>query len=261
MHIAGQELLINGLPAQTGDEVAVFDSGEQLVGLFVVHTPGQYGAITVMGDSSLTPEEDEGGLPGEQLYIRVWDSSDLVELDESAIELVLPSECIGPFCPPDSLSLTYSSDSFYLVNIHPSCNIVCNTDGDCGTNGWISEPYCNVDNVWQDYRTYTCHNGGTCSSSCSFSYTPTLKDSCPKTCLASPCEEGICIANAGCKECAKFDLDNDRDIDIVDIQHIAARWNTTCQDPNYDPIYDFDNDCDIDIVDVMMVSSHWRWEC
>lgn len=58
------------------------------------------------------------------------------------------------------------------------------------------------------------------------------------------------------------DVDDDGDVDIIDIQLVAARWNTRVGDPNYDPKYDVDNeglgDGDIDIIDIQLVAAWWN---
>ncbi|HDP97783.1 MAG TPA: T9SS type A sorting domain-containing protein [bacterium] len=58
------------------------------------------------------------------------------------------------------------------------------------------------------------------------------------------------------------DVDGDQDVDIIDIQLVAAHWNTKQGDANFDPIYDVDNqgqgDGDVDIIDVQLVASWWN---
>ena len=58
------------------------------------------------------------------------------------------------------------------------------------------------------------------------------------------------------------DIDRDGDVDILDVQLVAARWNSHAGDPNYDPRCDVDNegqgDGDIDILDVQLVASWWN---
>lgn len=57
------------------------------------------------------------------------------------------------------------------------------------------------------------------------------------------------------------DFDGDGDIDILDVQRVAFRWNTHCGDVLYDPVYDQDGDCDIDILDVQQVAYRWGTRC
>jgi len=62
--------------------------------------------------------------------------------------------------------------------------------------------------------------------------------------------------------CFWADIDCDGDVDVVDIQLVAGRWNTRVGDPNYDPKCDVDNegqgDGDIDIVDIQLVAGWWN---
>ena len=57
--------------------------------------------------------------------------------------------------------------------------------------------------------------------------------------------------------CSFADIDGDCDVDIVDIQKVAGRWNTGCGDGDYIPEYDVDGDGDIDIVDIQQVAGCW----
>ena len=66
--------------------------------------------------------------------------------------------------------------------------IECSSDSDCGTNSWLGSAYCNGNNVWQTYRTYTCNNPGTSSASCTYDDDEQLKESCADT-----CESGVCV--------------------------------------------------------------------
>ena len=54
------------------------------------------------------------------------------------------------------------------------------------------------------------------------------------------------------------DIDGDGDVDIFDIQLVAAHWNTREGDEGYVARYDIDADGDIDIFDIQMVASWWN---
>jgi len=51
------------------------------------------------------------------------------------------------------------------------------------------------------------------------------------------------------------DLDGDGDVDIVDIQKVAAHYGIKEGDPDWDSTYDIDGDGDVDIVDVQKVAA------
>jgi len=57
------------------------------------------------------------------------------------------------------------------------------------------------------------------------------------------------------------DVNGDGVINIVDIQLVAARWNTAEGDPDYDPLYDINEDGVINIVDIQLVAAKWHTPC
>jgi len=59
------------------------------------------------------------------------------------------------------------------------CLIQCTTDSDCGTDGFVAgTETCSADDVYQDYRTYTCNSPGTPSSYCSHDDVSTMNEDC-----------------------------------------------------------------------------------
>jgi len=52
------------------------------------------------------------------------------------------------------------------------------------------------------------------------------------------------------------DVNCDCAVDMSDIMLVAARWNTSVGDDDYNQAYDLDGDGDIDIVDIMLVAVH-----
>ena len=72
---------------------------------------------------------------------------------------------------------------------------ICSQNSDCGTDGFIGNPFCQSGNVFQNYITYTCNNPGTSSSSCSNSTAAQLKQTCSYGCLNGVCNQNPCVDN------------------------------------------------------------------
>jgi len=88
---------INGIPVQSGDEIAVFDSIGQCCG-FTKWKTISGNSITAWGDDPMTSEQD-GFKDGEKLRFRIWDSSTVREAIAKA---------------RDSISTSVTSDSFFV---------------------------------------------------------------------------------------------------------------------------------------------------
>jgi len=71
-------------------------------------------------------------------------------------------------------------------------NAVCNTNADCGTNGYFNSNYCSGNNVYRDFRTWTCNNAGTANAYCSSAITSNLQTSCSSN---QTCNTGSCNTN------------------------------------------------------------------
>lgn len=80
--------------------------------------------------------------------------------------------------------------------------INCSTNSQCGTDAWIlGTNTCSGNNVLQNYRTYTCANPGTISSSCSYNDTTNLlKTTCtsPQICAYGGCSTPVCNFDSNC---------------------------------------------------------------
>ncbi len=71
------------------------------------------------------------------------------------------------------------------------CNtgtVVCSSNAECGTNGYVGSVFCSDGDIYQAYRTYTSSNPGTISSSCSNSDSYQLKEDCG----TNGCSSGVC---------------------------------------------------------------------
>ena len=58
------------------DEIAIFDSDDNLCGIEIITTKGSFGIMHIYGDDPSTEDEKEGPVSGEQLTIKVYDISE-----------------------------------------------------------------------------------------------------------------------------------------------------------------------------------------
>jgi len=101
----------------------------------------------------------------------------------------------------------------------PAQLIICNSNSDCGTNGFVGNLFCSSNNVFQNYKTYICNNAGTTSSYCSSADSGQLKQDCgdsycdlflsycksgnvyhSRTCYDKGCSDGACFSNSRTEE-------------------------------------------------------------
>jgi hypothetical protein len=66
----------------------------------------------------------------------------------------------------------------------------CEFDFECGINDFAGDTFCSLDNVYQDYLTWTCLDPGTENSTCNISFNEQLVDDCG---TSLGCNEGMCI--------------------------------------------------------------------
>ena len=75
-------------------------------------------------------------------------------------------------------------------------SIACRTNSECGTDGYTGSPFCQNNDVYRNYRNYTCNNPGTTSSFCTNSTHAQLQINCTgnQTCSNGSCSNN-CILN------------------------------------------------------------------
>ncbi len=71
-------------------------------------------------------------------------------------------------------------------------NIACSSNTQCGTNGFVGDPFCQGNSVYRNYKTYTCNNPGTSSSYCSNATSAQLQTTCSAN---QTCNNGTCIGS------------------------------------------------------------------
>ena len=86
-------------------------------------------------------------------------------------------------------NVNQSSVSF-SVDTSGNQTIACSYNSDCGTNGFFGDKTCSGDDIYQDYRTFSCNNPGTNQSYCSSSEDSRFVKTCDNGCKDGKCESG-----------------------------------------------------------------------
>jgi hypothetical protein len=69
--------------------------------------------------------------------------------------------------------------------------IACNIDSDCGNDSYTNSNYCSLDDVYRDYKQFTCLNPFKINSQCTSATIPQLQDNCTSD---ETCQSGQCVA-------------------------------------------------------------------
>lgn len=78
-------------------------------------------------------------------------------------------------------------------NTEASCFPACNSNPDCGTNGYVGDPYCGVDgNSYRNYLVYTCYNPGECTAMCGNQTDSYIWQICGTGNQTGTCYNGVC---------------------------------------------------------------------
>jgi|GEM_PF-4005072 len=128
----GDSFTIDGLMADVGDEVGVYDPDGVLCGSYAVTNPGQY-FVTVYGDDSSSTEIDEGAIANDQLTFVMWDQSSQKEINISQ-SMFVPAEVYGspasPFNPPqwtlnnDQWGLNIAVENAVVIPLQVGWNLI-----------------------------------------------------------------------------------------------------------------------------------------
>ncbi len=86
---------------------------------------------------------------------------------------------------PDCSSLTDNTEA--------SCVPACDTNFDCGTNGYVGDPYCLGDgNAYRDYVIYRCYNPEQCNAECDGQTNSYMWQYCGNSTINMTCSNGQC---------------------------------------------------------------------
>ncbi|KPA16026.1 serine protease [Candidatus Magnetomorum sp. HK-1] len=114
---------IDNIPAETGDEVAVFDPDGIVCGQFTVTSPGNYGFMHVFKDDSSTENIDEGAIVNDLLTFRIWDSSEEIEISASQNVLTGTQPLSWTF-DGDLFQVNLAANGIFSIPLHKGWNLI-----------------------------------------------------------------------------------------------------------------------------------------
>ena len=80
-------------------------------------------------------------------------------------------------------------------------DIICSENSDCGSDGFVDGLFCSQSNdVYQNYRRWTCENPGTISSSCTQTVESKLVTDCSDKCVNGACVSFVCDEDSDCND-------------------------------------------------------------
>jgi len=77
-------------------------------------------------------------------------------------------------------------------------NITCTLDLDCGTNGFVNDPFCSGLSISRTFKTWDCKHPGTMQSHCTFSEENRSLELCQEACVSGQCKGVACHTNSEC---------------------------------------------------------------
>ena len=106
-----------------------------------------------------------------------------------------------------AILVLYLSNALNAYAVNRVCSggncwyVACNSNSDCGTNGFTGGQYCQDNKIYQNYTTYTCNNWGSAYSSCTSSSTSQLQQTCSSNqmCSYGKCAVPTCTSHTNSK--------------------------------------------------------------
>ena len=132
---------------------------------------------------------------------------------------------VNSSCANKTIDYTVKNCGMYAGCSKGKCvDINCFSDADCGTPGYIGNPFCWAGSVYQRYETYACIDPGTIESSCVAETDHREKQECNSS---QECFNGQCIDENHCCMCvyqehSECDLFNVQGVDWKNPKNISA---------------------------------------
>ncbi|MFH1586219.1 MAG: hypothetical protein ABIB79_05620 [archaeon] len=151
------------------------------------------GTATVFSDNLLLPANPNAEDPVEFSF--QWTPSSGGLYDIIVIGVAEDPLVVGKNNPSDTSSISY------FVEGMPEPP-VCLFNADCGTDGFEGDGFCIIDDLYMDYREYTCNNPGESDAYCSNEVEARLVEVCEYGCADGYClpKPPVCEIDLDCGE-------------------------------------------------------------
>ncbi|KPA14479.1 hypothetical protein MHK_005312, partial [Candidatus Magnetomorum sp. HK-1] len=139
MDIYGYATIGDSDPIAANDEVGIFDTNDQLCGVFVVETDGSFGIMHIYGDDISTQGIKEGPAPGELLTIRIFDISEDSEysagFQKSDMVDSVKMDFSLAFTPNAAIQMNVQAFPQQSIPLHKGWNLISYSTNTCYFEG------------------------------------------------------------------------------------------------------------------------------
>ncbi len=181
-------------------------------------------------------------------------SNIIIDTIQSCPEFCFDGECVDIECftnqdcddaNPETVDICYNPGTPQSYCTNNPFEITCYRDSDCGTDGFVGDPFCLINNVTRLFQQFECNFAGTPQSYCSTSASPATIEQCINGCLDGQCipQQGECTPGQ-IRQCGTNVGECRAGINVC---FIDATWSQECfgEIPPTAEICDgLDNDCD-----------------
>jgi len=119
--------------------------------------------------------------------------------------------CLNPGTPQSSCTSSTTpqvQETCSEACVNAECvSITCDANLDCGEDGFIGNDFCSQNDVYKNYKSFTCLNPGTPQSSCTSSTSPILQEECSDFCVNGQCIDITCSTDEDCDDSDSLTFD------------------------------------------------------
>jgi hypothetical protein len=204
-----------GLTGFNGDNFCQGDSVFRNYDEFSCNNPGsKESSCSLSSEDQLIAECSDTCVDGACIDINCYEDVDCDDTDAYTFDTCNNPGTLNSFCSYEDVDCLIDADcddsNCFTIDscVNPGevssyCSndiITCLDDSDCGSDGFIGNNFCEVDDVFRNYQEFSCENPGTILSSCSQTVENRLIEDCSDTCVSGGCVDITCYNNLDCDD-------------------------------------------------------------